>query len=375
MRNGKDPKVLVAVAGTTRAWELCWDGFASNVLDELGADLALCTGDRDPRPNPFYERAKYAWSFEQPDDWADVYDRVVGDPSWRALLRPGDHLLGGVRSTEHPQPAVGALVIYMRWLLKQYLVRSGLIAKYDWLILTRSDFLWELPHPRLRHLSERRVYTFDGEHYGGISLRHLVAPRRHAERLLSLYDPVFTEPEQLRRRLDRRCTVEGWPFLNLEQFHAARLKELGFWRRLRFLPYIPYTVRAPGGLTGWSVGEFDDRLGFYVKYPAERERSEITRGLVSDRDSWGSYLAPVRGAPARRRLRRSYRERGLYERPFPLRQAPRRAYRMARWRISQLPELRRRAEIPVGRQLRRLPGASPLLDARLRRIRRRPPTP
>ena len=35
MRTGKDPKVLVAVAGTTRAWELCWDGFASNVLDDF----------------------------------------------------------------------------------------------------------------------------------------------------------------------------------------------------------------------------------------------------------------------------------------------------------------------------------------------------
>ena len=254
MRTGKDPKVLVAVAGTTRAWELCWDGFASHVLDELGADLALCTGDRDPRPIPFYERAKYTWSFEQPDDWADVYDRVVGDPSWRALLRPGDHLLGGVRSTEHPQPGVGALVIYMRWLLKQSLVRSRLIAEYDWLILTRSDFLWELPHPRLRHLSERRVYTFDGEHYGGISLRHLIAPRRHAERLLSLYDPVFTEPERLRRRLDRRCTVEGWYFMNLEEFHAARLKELGSGDGSGSCPTSPTRCAPPADSPDGALG-------------------------------------------------------------------------------------------------------------------------
>jgi len=377
------PRTLVAVVGTTRAWELTWESFASNLLDELGADLALCVGDRDRAPNPFYERAKFIWSVHQPDDWADAYDRAVGDSSWRSLLRPGDHLLGGVSSTEHPPPGAGALIIYMRSFLKLSLERSGIIEGYDWLVLTRSDFLWPLPHPDPRLLSERHLYAFDGEQWGGVCGRHLVVHRRLAERLLGLYDPVFADPSGLRRRLDRSSIAAGWNLMNIERFQATRLRETGLMRRLRYLPYVPFIVRAPGGPTGWKTGVFDERLGSYVKYPSERERSEITRRFVRDAESWRSYLAPLRGAMTRRRLRRAYRERGLYERPFPLREAPRRACRLARpevasrvaglarWRRTRLPEHRRSAEVRVGRNLRRMPGMAPLLDARLRRIRRR----
>jgi hypothetical protein len=116
----------------------------------------------------------------------------------------------------------------------------------------------------------------------------------------------------------------------------------------------------------------DPDRGFYVKYPSERERSELTQRVIAGRRSWNKLLAPFRGAPARWRLRRSYRKRGLYELPFPLRDAHRRAYRRTRWTVLHLAELRRRAEVPIGRGLRRVPGVSSLLDARLRRIGRRP---
>ena len=327
-------KTLVAVVGTTRAWELTWESFSANVLDELGADLALCIGDRDERPNPFYERAKHVWTVEEPDDWADAYDLAVGDSRWRALLRRGDHLLGGVRGT-HPQPGAGALTIYMRWSLKRSLEGAGLIGDYDWLVLTRSDFVWPLPHPDPRLLSERHIYAFDGEQWGGICGRHLVVHRHFAERLLGVYDPVFTDPVGLRGQLDRASVAAGWKLVNLERFQAARFRELGLMRRLRYLPYVPFIVRAPGGPTGWKTGVLDDERGFYVKYPSERERSEITRGFIRGRDSWRRYLAPARGAAARLRLRRAYRERGLYERPFPLREAPLRTYRLARWRLGR----------------------------------------
>jgi hypothetical protein len=149
--------------------------------------------------------------------------------------------------------------------------------------------------------------------------------------------------------------AQGWPFLNIERFLAARLRELGLWRYVRFLPYVPFTVRAEGGPTAWTVGVYDEALRLYVKYPAERERSEISRSFVCDQESWGRYLAPVGGARSRWRLMRAYRERGLYERPFPLREVHLRVGRRLR----------------IGRLLRKVPGMARLLDARLRRIHRR----
>jgi hypothetical protein len=376
-------RVLVVVLGQTRAWELTFESIAANVLDELGADLALCGSDRDQRPNPFYERAKFIWRTPEPDDWAEVYDRTVGDSSWRVLLRPGENTFGGIRDVENPQVGVGGLLIYVWRFLGESLERDGLIDAYSWLIITRSDFLWPVPHPDVRYLSNRRIYVLDGEQWGGVSDRHYVVPRRLVRRFLRVPDPVFTDPRRLRRRLDRRSAAQGWTALNPERFFAARLKELGLWRRVRFLPYIPYLVRAEGGSTAWSRGVFDEELGCYVKYPAERESSQISQSFVRDQGSWRRYLAPIRGALARRRLRKIYRERGLSERPFPLREKCIRAYRMARWTVLRHRDaaqravlrlgsrLRQRVVLRLGSHLRKVPRIRTLLDARVRRMQRR----
>jgi hypothetical protein len=48
--------------------------------------------------------------------------------------------------------------------------------------------------------------------------------------------------------------------------------------------------------------------------------------------------------------------------------APQRGYRWAKLGVLDVVERGRRAQVPVGRALRRLPGASALLDARIRRL-------
>jgi hypothetical protein len=362
-------RVLVVLLGQTRAWELTAESLMSNVLDELGADLALCGGDRDDAPNPFYDRAKFNWRMAEPDDWGKLFDHDAGGPCWRVLMQPGGHLFGGIEDPEKPQQTTAALPLYFRKFLRESMERAGVTEAYDWLIVTRSDYLWPVPHPDPRYLSEGRIYALDGEEYGGVTDRHMLIPRRFVKRFLSVPDPIFSDPKGLKRRLDRRSAMQQWPFLNLERFLAARLIDLGLWRRVRFLPYVPVLVRPKEGFTGWSEGEFDEQLGLYVKYPTERERSQISQGFITDQDSWGRYLAPIRGAAARRRLKRAYRERGLYERPFARREMPVRAYRWIRWTLSdRLPE---GPAPPIGRLLRKLPWMSALLDARLRRIRRR----
>lgn len=352
----------------TRAWELTADSFFTNVLGPLGADLALCVGDHES-PNPLYERAKYVWRAKEPEKWGELYDREAGGTSWRVLLVPGAHLFGGIEDAD--QVGSGAIVLYFRRFLAESIEREGIADEYDWLVLTRSDLLWPIPHPAPRHLSSRHIYALDGEGYGGVEDRHLIVPRRFARRFLEVPAPVFSDPEGLKAELDRTSELAQWPVLNHERFLAARLRELGLWRHVKFLPYVPYAVRAPGGATRWAGGVLDEKRGFYVKYPSELESSTITQRFISDQESWGAYLAPFRGAPARWRLRAAYREHDLYERPFTLRLLRDQVTRELEDLPLKLEKFRHRLMVRAGSWLRRIPGLSPLLDARLRWIRRR----
>jgi hypothetical protein len=363
-------RVLVAVVAETRAWEVTAESFFANVLDVLDADLALCVGDHESR-NPLYERARFVWRTPEPDDWGRLYDRKVGGPHWRALLEAEGQLFGGVDHPDAQEIGSGAIVLYFRQFLRESIERAGVAGEYDWLVVTRSDLLWPVQHPGTRYLSRRHIYALDGEGYGGVGDRHLIVPRRFVERFLEVPAPIFSDAEGLKRRLAAVERSQGWGVLNPERFLAARLRELGLWRHVRFLPYVPFAVRAPGGSTRWSPGVLDDDGGYYVKYPTELERSQIARRYLSDQRSWGRYLAPVRGARMRRELSAAYRERDTHERPFSLNRARvrslRRARRFARDNRERVP----RAMVALGRPVRRLPGMAALLDARIRRMHRR----
>jgi hypothetical protein len=359
----RTPRVLVALVAETRAWQLTADSFYENVLDALDADLALCVRADEPH-NPFYDRTKYMWTFHESGDWAEAYRRAVGSDDWRCLLEIGDFFMGGIEDPEHPQVASAAILHYYRSLLGRRLEENGLIDEYDWVIVSRSDLMWPHPHPPVRHLSCRHIHFLDGEQYGGVTDRHAIVPRRYVPAYTSLTDPVFDDPIGLKERIDVAMEEEGWTLFNIERFLAWRLKELGLWRRVRYVPYMPYAVRVPGPTASWNHGVFDEELGYYVKYPTERERSEIAGRFVTDEDSWRLYLAPVRGARQRGRLEAAYHDRGLYERaftrppvlnPFLQRTASRVDHGLAR----------------IGRELRKVPGMPTLLDARLERLRAR----
>ena len=366
MGRGEPGRVLVAVMAETRAWEITAQGLFENVLDPLGADLALCVGDHED-PNPLYERAKFIWRADEPEDWGELYDRKADGPAWRMLLEPGAQLLGPIE----PEVGSGAIVQYYRQFLKESIKRAGIADDYDWLIVTRSDLLWPIPHPSTRYLSNLHLYALDGEGYGGVGDRHLIVPRRYVTRFLEVPDPIFSQPETLKRRLGRISVAQDWPVLNPERYLAARLKDLGLARRVRFLPYAPFAVRAPEGSTRWSPGVFDEELGAYIKYPTELERSRIAQRFVSGQESWARYLAPLRGARLRRQLRVAYRERGLYERPFPPSAVHLRVGRRLRHSRQKQRQRLHRAIVRLGPGLRRIPFMPALLDARIRRIRRR----
>lgn len=276
---------LVIILAETRAYGLTFDQFKENVLDELGADLALCVADneRECPSNPFYAHARYVWRYPEPPDWGAAFDyaqQVVGSHAdWRQLLRIKNQWLGGVEDPE-AHPGSGAILLFFRWFLKQRLLESGGLGYYDRFVVTRSDFMHEIPHVPLRLLAPDRIWIPDSEDYGGYTDRHIVASRCDILKVLSVCDDILVKPRSL---YEQMCDHGRW---NLEKYLKFSLERMGVASRIRRFPYTMYAVRERGGHTRWREGNYDDALGCYIKYPSEYARARSVARTTRNKRGW-----------------------------------------------------------------------------------------
>lgn len=282
-------KTLVCILAETRAYKLTWSHFKRNLIDALDADLALCISVPHDYEfsNPFWQFAQYKWDVPEYGDWGQAFDearadllapseRPVGD-DWRLLLDVGDQWLGGVKA-ENQHPGSAGILIFFRWLLLQRILQENLHIKYDRFVITRSDFLWENPHPDLKVLDEAFIWIPDGEGYGGVTDRHVVLNRDDLQNYLNLLEEILLRPQELKRAMEGRT---DW---NLEKFIYLMLGKTGCASRLRYFPYCMYSVRESNGSTSWSKGVWSDELGFYIKYPAEQDASKSVSRLLTNRN-------------------------------------------------------------------------------------------
>ena len=279
--------VLVIVLAETRAHQHTFELFRKNMLHNLQADLCLCVADneREDARNPFYRHAKHIWRYPEPEDWGDAFDQaqrqsgLTGD--WRLLLNIRDQWLGGVLG-EGQHPGSAGILLFFRWFLNDRLQATGVITQYDRFIVTRSDFVHRIPHTPLELLDPDYIWIPFGEDYNGYTDRHIVASQQDILDVLSITNPILCEPEQL--------AAEMQPFAhwNLEQFIKFSFARQGLINRVKRYPYTMYAVRPLDGHTRWREGEFDERLGYFIKYPGEFKRYRIARLLIREKGDWSA---------------------------------------------------------------------------------------
>lgn len=285
-------RTLIVVLGETRAHELTFPLFKRNLLDRLDADLALCVGDNAREtPNPFYDHARYVWKYKDPSDWADAYKEFAPGKNVYALLDLPDQWFGGIRHPTLQQEGIGSLLIVFREFLRRKLEAEDLYERYDWFIVTRSDFIWPVMHPGLECFSPDHIYLPDGERYRGYTDRHAMVPRRHMRHFMDVARATFEEPEELARRMKAR-RPDNW---NTESFVKFRLEELGLDRHVRFMPYMMYTVKPLGGPTGEGAPGGDNfQLNMYVKYPLEYSTARALQCVIFEPSDWRRMIGPAR---------------------------------------------------------------------------------
>ena len=77
---------------------------------------------------------------------------------WREFLKIKDQFMGGILDKEHQHPGSAGILIFFRWFLLKNLTESGLITQYDRFVITRSDFIYQLPHPKVEFMDKKNIW-------------------------------------------------------------------------------------------------------------------------------------------------------------------------------------------------------------------------
>jgi hypothetical protein len=93
------------------------------------------------------------------------------------------------------------------------------------------------------------------------------------------------------------------PDWNLEKYILFHFDRCGITDRVRFFPYVSYTVRGPTDGTRWKTGTYDPERGVIVKYPTELTSARVFEGRLKAKDDWETLAQTQPSSFAKLRVR------------------------------------------------------------------------
>jgi hypothetical protein len=192
---------------------------------------------------------------------------------WREFLKVKDQFLGGIKDDHNQHQGSAGILIFFRWFLLKNLIDNDLINKYDRFVITRSDFIYQLPHPKLEHLNDKNIWIPDSENYGGYTDRHVILSKSNIESYLNILNNfvLFSNDYFMKMKNFNEWNLERLIYFHLTQNNVLHL--------VKESPYVMYSVRNINGSTRWSEGVFSNHLGYYIKYDTEYEKSSYYKNV------------------------------------------------------------------------------------------------
>jgi hypothetical protein len=203
---------------------------------------------------------------------------------WRNFLKIKNQFLGGIKDDREQHPGSAAILIFFRWFLLKNMIENDLLNKYDRFIITRSDFIYQLPHPKLEGMNENCIWIPDCEHYGGYTDRHVILSKTNIEPYLNILNNLVLNSNDYFLKM----TMQNRNNWNLEKLIKFHLEQKNLVQLVKEFPYIMYSVRNINGTTRWSQGVYSNELNYYIKYQSEYDKSSYyknefeTSGLTID---------------------------------------------------------------------------------------------
>jgi hypothetical protein len=273
-------KTLVIILSETRCHELTFDNFKKNVIDELSADLCVCIGVKNDYDynNPYYTLAKHRFLYNEEDDknfaksveYSYKNTEVASDQKhYLYFLMLKDRVF---TETSNPDSFTNFSIstyihTFFLWFLHRNMKKFRILEKYDRFIISRSDYLYKLPFPKMKHLDPKYIWIPDGEDYYGICDRTVVLSRQNFEPYVNILESFYKKSNKYYKNIESK---KNW---NMEQILKMHLEENDVFSLVQRYPYISYCIRNINGATRWEAGKFSEKLGYFIKYPKEEQRA------------------------------------------------------------------------------------------------------
>jgi hypothetical protein len=263
--------VLVVINGQWRGGEVAWDSLQKYVLDYYNADLAYI-GPHDNRSETSHLKrlSRFWWEVPEFDDWGEVLNEIGGkDLRWRKMCNlEKAQFLGGVRNCH--QGSAGILLCY-RNMFKQQWDHHSLSHIYDWVIYTRSDYVYLCSPPNLHCLNSDHVYIPYGEEYNGFTDRFAIVSSNLVPIFFNLTKNLISNPDYW---YDRFKQVD---YINLELLIKLFANYVNI--PIRQFSHVAFTVKPSYYPPRWSAGASYLALNPYhliAKYPPEVKMANAT---------------------------------------------------------------------------------------------------
>lgn len=189
---------LICMIGTLRCLKSTASNLSENVIQALDADIAICVSRMSPEDEKLLNviDANRIVATDIYDDGKIGYENIFDEDcrqrgrknDLHKLCRIKGNWLGGL-------PGVNGSGMHLNYnyhrLLKllRSMWKSG--TRYKRYIVTRSDFLWTLPHPPMSALEDKRIWIPSGQDWGGCNDRHAVCSNTNVEIYLGLYENMI----------------------------------------------------------------------------------------------------------------------------------------------------------------------------------------
>ncbi len=237
---------LVILAGSPRGGEKTWHSMYKNLLEPLGADLALCCSDKWDQNISLFEKADYKWTFKEFSNYEDYYKNNYKG-NWQKYFETGKDT--GLYSSGMVH------FVFKDIIKKNYL---DILKEYKYIVYTRFDQFYVDTHPRA---IGGCVLIPEGEDYHGICDRHALFPSEFSEEFLSICSFIDSD--------DALQNVKN--FNNCETTFLQQLESNGLIKNVKRFKRIQFTASLEGEHTNWRVAKY--KLYFYkklmIKYPDE----------------------------------------------------------------------------------------------------------